>query len=129
MCIMCQGADIDDVMADVRRKIKQFGYTVIGIEGSQSPYAYTVGLHQQQLPELYIAGTSPVIARGILADLIVLHQRSPLQPDAIVHLPTTGGSYRIDRLSSTGALRLVNHFYRKNKRKPTALRIVPLNAD
>ncbi|MBA2427455.1 MAG: DUF4262 domain-containing protein [Actinobacteria bacterium] len=69
MCMMCEGASLDDVRFHIHGLIEGSGWAVIPVEGN-TPYrswAYTVGLVQTfDHPELVVVGLDPLAAGRLL---------------------------------------------------------------
>ncbi len=55
MCWQCDNPDrtIEDYFAEVRETIRTHGWMVQYVESDRTPYAYTIGLHDWGLPELF----------------------------------------------------------------------------
>lgn len=126
MCRLCESASIDQVTHELQQRIEQNGFTMIGVENTDSPYAYTVGLHTHGLQELYLPNTHPAIAEGILSVLARRHMSRPLRVDEVVEITKFRSSYRIDYMGSTAPLKVVNLLYGTTDPKPAGFRIVPL---
>lgn len=62
---------IDVVVADMQRKIDEFGWGIVGVgAGDGEPtFSYTVGLTAKNLPEMSIYGLPPVAAAALLNDV------------------------------------------------------------
>jgi len=67
MCWLCDHptATPRDYLAVLRDKVRRYGWAVQYVEGER-PFAYTVGLHDWNLPELLITAVSPTRARRVL---------------------------------------------------------------
>lgn len=68
MCWMCDhpGSTKEDYLAELRVKIRKYGWTVQYVESDRVPFAYTVGLTRRGLPELLVTGVSPERALELL---------------------------------------------------------------
>ncbi len=68
MCWKCDHPDatIDDYFDQLRASIRKHGWFVQYIESARTPYAYTIGLHDWDLPELLITAVSPQRANRLL---------------------------------------------------------------
>jgi len=56
----------DDYCDLLQRKIRKKGWTVQYVESDRRPYAYTIGLHDWDVPELLMTGVSPQRALRLL---------------------------------------------------------------
>lgn len=72
MCWMCDhpGSTVADYLAEIRRKIRERGWTVQYVEDDRAPYAYTIGLTRHGLPEFLMTGISPRRALGLLGGIV-----------------------------------------------------------
>jgi hypothetical protein len=70
MCAMCQPSAYEQVMADLADTVETYGWAVRAVygEGARPPWAYTVGLHAQDLPELVVTGLPAEEAVSLLND-------------------------------------------------------------
>ena len=68
MCWQCDNPDltIEDYFDEVRETIRTCGWMVQYVESDRTPYAYTIGLHDWELPELLITAVSPQRATRLL---------------------------------------------------------------
>jgi len=68
MCWLCDhpGATRDDYYDLLQGKIRKKGWTIQYVESDRRPYAYTIGLHDWDVPELLITGVSPPRALRLL---------------------------------------------------------------
>jgi hypothetical protein len=68
MCWQCDhpNATIDDYFDEVRATIRKCGWFVQYIEDDRTPFAYTIGLADWELPELMITCVSPQRATRLL---------------------------------------------------------------
>ena len=68
MCWQCDHPEAtrDDYYDLLQRKIRKKGWTVQYVESDRRPYAYTVGLHDWDVPELLMTGVSPQRASRLL---------------------------------------------------------------
>src|SRR3712207_2960779 len=68
MCWQCDhpNATIDDYFDLLRAKIRKCGWFVQYIEDDKTPFAYTIGLDDWNLPELMITAVSPQRATRLL---------------------------------------------------------------
>jgi Domain of unknown function (DUF4262) len=71
MCWQCDNPDrtIDDYFDQVRETIRAQGWMVQYVESDRTPFAYTIGLHDWELPELLITAVSPQRATRLLNTL------------------------------------------------------------
>jgi Domain of unknown function (DUF4262) len=90
MCWMCDhpGSTIDDYLDQLRAKILVRGWTVQYVEDDRTPYAYTIGLHDLDLPELLVTGVSPQRALRVLKGVARIAMRdAPPSPGDRIQLP------------------------------------------
>jgi hypothetical protein len=68
MCWICDhpGATQQDYFEELRTRVLNHGWAVQYVEIDRAPYAYTVGLHDEGLPELLVSGLSPSWAGRLL---------------------------------------------------------------
>jgi hypothetical protein len=68
MCWLCDHPEAtrDDYYDLLQGKISRNGWTVQYVESERRPYAYTVGLHDWDVPELLVTGVSPQRASRLL---------------------------------------------------------------
>jgi len=68
MCWLCDHPEAtrDDYYDVLQDKIRRMGWTVQYVESDRRPYAYTIGLHDWDVPELLITGVSPQRALRLL---------------------------------------------------------------
>lgn len=68
MCWQCDNpqATVDDYLDVVRGIIRDRGWAVQFVEGEQRPFAYTIGLHLRDRPELLITGLPPQASARLL---------------------------------------------------------------
>jgi hypothetical protein len=68
MCWLCDHPEAtrDDYCDLLHEKIRKRGWTVQYVESDRRPYAYTIGLHDWNVPELLITGVSPQRALRLL---------------------------------------------------------------
>ena len=68
MCWLCDHPEAthDDYFDLLQRKIRKKGWTVQYVESDRRPYAYTIGLHDWDVPELLMTGVSPQRAVRLL---------------------------------------------------------------
>jgi len=74
--------DSEAVLHDIEWKIIEHGWAVVAVgEGDDSAaFAYTVGLHDKGLPELFISALPPSVAQPVLNDAARRHLETPLVP-------------------------------------------------
>jgi hypothetical protein len=68
MCWLCDhpGATLDDYYDVLHAKIRKNGWAVQYVESDRRPFAYTIGLHDWDVPELLMTGVSPQRALRLL---------------------------------------------------------------
>jgi hypothetical protein len=68
MCWKCDRPDatIDEYFDELRAAIRKNGWVVQYVESDRTPYAYTIGLHDWDLPELMVTAVSPQRAARLL---------------------------------------------------------------
>jgi hypothetical protein len=68
MCWQCDHpeATIEDYLDELRATIDDHGWAVQFVESEKRPFAYTVGLHHRDLPELLITGLPPDTSARVL---------------------------------------------------------------
>jgi hypothetical protein len=68
MCWLCDHPEAtrDDYYDLLLRKIRKKGWTMQYVESDRRPYAYTIGLHDWDAPELLMTGVSPQRAVRLL---------------------------------------------------------------
>jgi hypothetical protein len=68
MCWLCDhpGAGLDDYYDVLHEKIRKKGWAAQYVESDRRPYAYTIGLHDWDVPELLMTGVSPQRASRLL---------------------------------------------------------------
>ena len=71
MCVMCDGATLDDLVEDLRHEIATLGFAIVTVcdDGDDRGDAYTIGLIEGwDHPELMIRGYQLSTAQGILRE-------------------------------------------------------------
>ena len=60
MCWKCDhpGSTIEEYFDQLRETIRTSGWAVQFVESDRTPYAYTIGLHDWDVPELLVTGVS-----------------------------------------------------------------------
>jgi hypothetical protein len=68
MCWMCdhRNATREDYFDLLHKKVRKYGWAVQHVESDRRPDAYTVGLHDWDVPELLVTGVSPQRALRML---------------------------------------------------------------
>ena len=68
MCWKCDhpGSTVEDYFDELRATIRAQGWAVQFVESDRTPYAYTIGLHDWDVPELLVTGVSPQRAVRLL---------------------------------------------------------------
>ena len=68
MCWQCDhpNATIDEYFDELRTAIRKRGWVVQYVESDRTPYAYTIGLDDWDLPELLLTAVSPQRANRVL---------------------------------------------------------------
>ena len=68
MCWQCDNPDktFEDYADLIRENIQTRGWAVQYVEDDRRPFAYTIGLHEQGLPELLVTGLTPKQAVWLL---------------------------------------------------------------
>jgi Domain of unknown function (DUF4262) len=68
MCWKCDNPDstVEEYFDELRETIRTHGWVVQYVESDRTPYAYTIGLHDWDLPELLVTGVSPQRATRLL---------------------------------------------------------------
>ena len=68
MCWKCDhpGSTIEECFDQLRETIRTSGWAVQFVESDRTPYAYTIGLHDWDVPELLVTGVSPQRAVRLL---------------------------------------------------------------
>ena len=71
MCWRCDNPQgtIDDYLDTLRATIRDHGWAVQFVESERQPFAYTIGLHDRDLPELLITGLPPQTSMRLLNSL------------------------------------------------------------
>ena len=71
MCWQCDHPDstVDDYFDELRAIIRTQGWAVQFVESDRTPYAYTIGLHDWDVPELLVTGVSPHRAMRLLTSV------------------------------------------------------------
>lgn len=72
MCFICEGSTYEELFNKAHRRIRHFGFTMLGVEGSpdQPSWIYTVGLTDRYLhPELAVQGEEPNVSFALLGPL------------------------------------------------------------
>jgi hypothetical protein len=89
MCWTCDhpGSTRDDYLNELRAKILRCGWAVQYVESNQVPFAYTVGLTRDRLPELLITGVSPRRAVRLL-NSVARGTANPLTLGAQMTIPS-----------------------------------------
>jgi Domain of unknown function (DUF4262) len=91
MCWKCDNPNgtIEEYFDELRATIRTHGWVVQYVESDRTPYAYTIGLHDQGLPELLVTGVSPQRATRLLNKFA--HDAlcgATLQPGQQISVPT-----------------------------------------
>ncbi|MBV8861715.1 MAG: DUF4262 domain-containing protein [Mycobacterium sp.] len=90
MCWMCDhpGSTRADYLAVMREKMLKCGWAVQYVESDRRPFAYTIGLTRDELPELLVTGLSPPHALELLND-VARHilRNGPPEPGALIVSP------------------------------------------
>lgn len=78
---------VDAVTEDIKKKIDEFGFTIIGVfpadgQSNAVPYVYTVGLTSLGLPELVLAMGADIRMLSTFLNYIV--EKFRLSPEAVV---------------------------------------------
>jgi Domain of unknown function (DUF4262) len=90
MCWMCDhpGSTIEEYLDLLRGKMLRRGWTVQYVESNRVPFAYTIGLTRQDLPELLVTGVSPQRALRIFSGVARKTLRDgPPVPGSQITLP------------------------------------------
>lgn len=68
MCMMCDGASLDEVRFHVHGGVIQRGWSVMSVEEDDTSigWAYTIGLAELHHPELVVVGNDPGFSRSLL---------------------------------------------------------------
>lgn len=68
MCWKCDHPDspVEEYFDELRETIRTRGWAVQFVESDRTPYAYTIGLHDWDVPELLVTGVSPARAVRLL---------------------------------------------------------------
>lgn len=68
MCWKCDrpGSTTEDYFDELRATIRTQGWAIQFVESGRTPYAYTIGLHDWDVPELLVTGVSPQRAVRLL---------------------------------------------------------------
>jgi hypothetical protein len=68
MCWQCDNPDktIEDYFDELRTTIRKHKWAVQYVEDDKRPFAYTIGLHAHEMPELLVTGLDPHDAAGLL---------------------------------------------------------------
>lgn len=69
MCMMCNGANLDDFYFHVHGHIDRFGWAVVPVGDGSRAWAYTIGLVEMDHPELVVMGMPPERAGTLLNSL------------------------------------------------------------
>lgn len=70
MCMMCDGADMDDVLFHRDGLVRRTGWALVPVDGGRGrDWVYTIGLAGRDHPELVIAGVDLRYAAQVLGDL------------------------------------------------------------
>jgi Domain of unknown function (DUF4262) len=89
MCWICDHPEStrDDYVNELRAEIRRCGWAVQYVESDRVPFAYTVGLTQDGLPELLITGVSPRRAVRLL-NSVARGAADPLTLGAQIAIPS-----------------------------------------
>lgn len=120
MCMMCDGAQINDVIAGMRQKITDHGYTTVSIDAAASPAAYTLGMHTHGLPELYIA--DPIASR-LLNALATLHLTTPLHCGEVIAPAEISTQYLVAPFPGFTSLPFVHDLYGADAARVTGYQV------
>jgi hypothetical protein len=97
MCWLCDHPEAtrDDYYDLLQRNIRKEGWTVQYVESDRRPYAYTIGLHDWDVPELLVTGVSPqralrllnmVARRSVSGDVFAPGQQIPLPDGPLIEI-------------------------------------------
>jgi hypothetical protein len=80
MCMMCDGADLDDVLFHIDGQVTRNGWALVPVDGGahRPSWIYTIGLTDQDHPELVMAGVDldfSVAVLDYLADRVWCGER------------------------------------------------------
>lgn len=95
MCWLCDHPEStrDDYLNEIRAKILRCGWAVQYVESDRMPFAYTVGLTRDGLPELLMTGVAPrravrllnSVARGE-ADPLIIGEQTTIPSGPVVEV-------------------------------------------
>jgi hypothetical protein len=131
MCMMCNGATLDDFLFHVHGLITRFGWAVVPVGDGSRAWAYTIGLVEVNHPELVVMGMPPERAGTLLNSLAArIREGSEFLDGERVAVGTE--HYRIapvsDRHFMNGRLGMWVNYYGAlgpPRPEPRALEVVP----
>lgn len=119
MCMMCNGASLDDVRFHIHSLIKRVGWAVVPVQGDRpsTSWAYTIGLTTRfDHPELAVVGCEPSDTFAMWVDYFGALGHPRPEPRAF-ELVLPGRRARLDRGRSNSGFRPRHQTRRKPKRR------------
>ncbi|APE17603.1 DUF4262 domain-containing protein [Mycolicibacterium pallens] len=84
MCWRCDHPDAttEDYLEELQATIRDHGWAVQFVESENRPFAYTIGLHDHDLPELLITGLRPEVSASVLNSIahMIVDDGTTLEP-------------------------------------------------